>query len=572
MPLKTFAPHLLIVLLLAAVASLFILQSPSEPSFVHAAHGDVDAPTIVTFATPLHDSISISWQKGGSEIKQYWLYSVKDNGKGGKFEKITLPEPGASGQQVTNPSLTTVLSGLKPETRYWFAIMGAIAPSERAPKHWVVWSNWGRGTTAAEATPTATSTPTPTATPTPTPTQTSTPTPTPTPTDTPTPTPTPIVFGIDIEVPSPINEGHVSTIVLELKNLLASRTYMVQVIIRNSSGTDVTSTCSPNTPAGYGTLFSPPHTETEEMKVDIDGSCPSGDYRIKVNAMGTDFAGGGSDDDSFTIIAATPTPTPTTTDTPTPTATPTATATPTPTPTATETPTATPTPDTSVRRYDTPGTYTLLWPWDSNVVVEVDVKGGSGGGGGGAGGEAAVHSESVNPISVTVPGNGGNGEASKFGLTGSNPLITGRAGSGGTGSGSGGSGYGTSGSGKVSPASPYHYQSTAGGKGGRSGGGDGGGGGAGAIGFSSFTNRIRGDGGTGGGGGGTGELVQRSYSYAKGTSVTIVVGAGGAGGDRGEGQARYVLDDPLYPWSYAGNPGADGEEGSDGYVRLSPQD
>ncbi|MXX94009.1 MAG: fibronectin type III domain-containing protein [Chloroflexi bacterium] len=342
MHLKTFAPHALVVLMAAAVGlALFLSHQTPDRGMVYAAHGGVDAPTIDSFTNVTHDSIDVQWRKGGDDIKHYSLYSVKDNGKGVKLQKINLPEPGASGQQVTEPSITTTLTGLKPETRYWFAIMGAIAPSERAPKHWVVWSNWGRGTTAAEATPTPTSTPTPTATPTPTPTLTPTPTPTPTPTDTPTPTPTPIVFGMDIEVPSPINEGHVSTIVVELKNLLASRTYMVQVIIRNSSGTDVTSTCSPNTPAGYGTLFSPPHNESEEMKVDIDGSCPSGDYRIKVNAMGTDFSGGGSDDDSFTIIAATPTPTPDATDTPT--ATPTATATPAPTATATPTPTSTPT-------------------------------------------------------------------------------------------------------------------------------------------------------------------------------------------------------------------------------------
>ncbi|MYK60463.1 MAG: fibronectin type III domain-containing protein, partial [Chloroflexi bacterium] len=213
MSLKAYVPYLMIVLLLAAVAAMIVSQPSSSPppNVVHAAHGDVDAATITSFSNVTHDSFDVQWQKGGSEIKQYWLYSVKDNGKGGKFQKISLPEPGATGQQVTEPSITTVLSGLKPETRYWFAVMGAIAPSERAPRHWVIWSNWGRGTTAAEPTATPTPTATSTATPTLTPTGTATPTPTstatPTPTATATPTPTVTATATPTATPTPTPAG-----------------------------------------------------------------------------------------------------------------------------------------------------------------------------------------------------------------------------------------------------------------------------------------------------------------------------------------------------------------------------
>ncbi|MYK61828.1 MAG: fibronectin type III domain-containing protein, partial [Chloroflexi bacterium] len=176
MPLKLAPYALILALAAAAVATIVMLGNPaSDRGVVYAAHGDVDAPTIDSFTNVTHDSIDVQWRKGGDDIKQYWFYSVRDNGKGGKFQKITLQE-GASGQQVTEPSITTTLAGLKPATQHWFAIMGALSPSETAPRHWGKWSNWGRTTTSVAPPPTHTPTPSPT--------------PTPTPTATPTPTPT----------------------------------------------------------------------------------------------------------------------------------------------------------------------------------------------------------------------------------------------------------------------------------------------------------------------------------------------------------------------------------------------
>ena len=196
----------LLLALMVALGLTHLLPGSSKGVVARASHDGL-APVITAFFYVTSSSVKLAWQEGDG-ISEHWVYSVKTDGSGGRFRKA-IPDPppsaGVSGQSVpvTMPSHVSTITDLDPISEYWFAIAGAVSPSEDGPAHWFRWSNWARVTTLqAPATPTPTSTPAYTATHTSTVTATPTNTPTAAPTDTATATPTPTATATPTNTPT----------------------------------------------------------------------------------------------------------------------------------------------------------------------------------------------------------------------------------------------------------------------------------------------------------------------------------------------------------------------------------
>ena len=194
--------------------------------------------------------------------------------------------------------------------------------------------------------------------------------------------------------------------------------------------------------------------------------------------------------------------------------------------------------------------------------------GGGGGpyGGGGGGGGASSGSQAGG-------GGGGGGQGSTGGtssVTGSGVNVSVAGGAGGSGGGGGGGGGndaslgGDGGNGGNSSGGAAGQSGALGGDGGSGAGGRGGGGAGGAGGF--FAQRVDGRGGSGGSGSAAGGSQTRTGNISGmslGATLTIDVGAGGAGGagGRGGGASR---------GGTAGSNGGAGSSGSSGYVIITP--
>ena len=84
----------------------------------------------------------------------HWIYAVKSDGTGGRFQPA-IPDPppsqGASGQTgpVIGVSHVTMVTGLAAGTEYWFAVLVSRTPSDSnsSPSEWFRWSYWGKATT-----------------------------------------------------------------------------------------------------------------------------------------------------------------------------------------------------------------------------------------------------------------------------------------------------------------------------------------------------------------------------------------------------------------------------------------
>ncbi len=124
------------------------LPGQAEQGLVQAQIPPRDAPQITALIQATTSSIAVVWLPADN-TDVHWLYAVKADGTGGRFE-LAVPDPpqGASGQGgVTSVSHVTTVSGLDAGTQYWFAVLGVRAPSDSSPSAWFRWSNWGRGTT-----------------------------------------------------------------------------------------------------------------------------------------------------------------------------------------------------------------------------------------------------------------------------------------------------------------------------------------------------------------------------------------------------------------------------------------
>ncbi|MCY3911649.1 MAG: leucine-rich repeat protein, partial [Chloroflexi bacterium] len=145
-------------LVLAALGAFAQLSSLPGASLTGSAQAQIpprEAPQISALAQATPSSIAVIWLPADN-TDVHWLYAVKADGTGGRFQ-LAVPDPppaqGASGQQgVTGTARTTTVSGLDAGTLYWFAILGVRAPSEASPSAWFRWSNWGRASTLAAPT------------------------------------------------------------------------------------------------------------------------------------------------------------------------------------------------------------------------------------------------------------------------------------------------------------------------------------------------------------------------------------------------------------------------------------
>ena len=116
------------------------------------------SPQITALSQPTTSSIAVSWL-AADNTDMHWIYAVKSDGTGGRFQ-VAIPDPppsqGASGQSgpVIGVSLVSTVTGLAAGTEYWLAVLGSRAPSDSnsSPSESFRWSNWGRATTLTVAT------------------------------------------------------------------------------------------------------------------------------------------------------------------------------------------------------------------------------------------------------------------------------------------------------------------------------------------------------------------------------------------------------------------------------------
>lgn len=193
--------------------------------------------------------------------------------------------------------------------------------------------------------------------------------------------------------------------------------------------------------------------------------------------------------------------------------------------------------------YSTPGTYTFTVPNYNTLTVELWGGGGGGAGSvGNAGGDGAAGGTGGQSYwgSTAVRATGGQGAAPGFptnytavGGTGSGCTTNGTGGSGGVLQHRQNNGYVTSGEGGDGASGGGGGASVGGGQAdvnGRPGTAPGGGG-SGAHRYHAMKGSTVSTGYPGGGGGGYCRRVYSAGTYSPGSGVTVVVGAGGAGGD-----------------------------------------
>ena len=148
---RRLARSMAVALVLAAVGAVAQLSGLPGASLTGSAQAQIpprEAPQISALSQPTTSSIAVIWLPADN-TDVHWLYAVKADGTGGRFQ-LAVPDPvqGASGQQgVTGTARTTTVSGLDAGTQYWFAILGVRAPSDGSPDTWFRWSNWGRAST-----------------------------------------------------------------------------------------------------------------------------------------------------------------------------------------------------------------------------------------------------------------------------------------------------------------------------------------------------------------------------------------------------------------------------------------
>ena len=138
------------------------------------------SPQITALSQPTTSSIAVSWL-AADNTDMHWIYAVKSDGTGGRFQ-VAIPDPppsqGASGQSgpVIGVSLVTTVTGLAAGTEVvlagrlrapcrprvsrsttkklgrWPSEPGWPSASNSSPSEWFRWSNWGRATTLTVAT------------------------------------------------------------------------------------------------------------------------------------------------------------------------------------------------------------------------------------------------------------------------------------------------------------------------------------------------------------------------------------------------------------------------------------
>ena len=146
----------LVLAAMAALGALHLLPGVLEARVVQAqSSGDSarEAPQITSLTHPTASSITVNWLPA-DDTAVHWIYVVKADGSGGRFQLAvpdSPPSQGASGQSdpVTETSHVTTVTGLDATTQYWLAVIGVRAPSESSPSTWFHWSNWGRASTLA---------------------------------------------------------------------------------------------------------------------------------------------------------------------------------------------------------------------------------------------------------------------------------------------------------------------------------------------------------------------------------------------------------------------------------------
>ena len=146
-----FARMVAVALVVAALGAFGQLSGLPGASLTGSAQAQIpprEAPQISALSQPTTSSIAVIWLPADN-TDVHWLYVVKADGTGGRFQ-LAVPDPpqGASGQQgVTGTAHTTTVNGLDAGTLYWFAVLGVRAPSDGSPNTWFRWSNWGRAST-----------------------------------------------------------------------------------------------------------------------------------------------------------------------------------------------------------------------------------------------------------------------------------------------------------------------------------------------------------------------------------------------------------------------------------------
>ena len=137
--------HLRIVRIVAVAAVATFgpahgLSGQFEEGVARAQSSNREAPQITSLTQPTTSSITVNWQ-AADNTDVHWIYVVKSDGSGSRFETAAAGDP-----------RVTTVTGLDAGTQYWFAVLGARAPSESSPSGWFRWSNWANASTLEVAT------------------------------------------------------------------------------------------------------------------------------------------------------------------------------------------------------------------------------------------------------------------------------------------------------------------------------------------------------------------------------------------------------------------------------------
>ena len=134
------------VLALAAMAALsqaYFLPWPSTASAQSPGDSTRETPEITSLTHVTTSSVTVNWHEA-DDTEVHWMYLVKADGSGGRFQTATPDSPASQG--TVTPHATTV-TGLEHSTEYRFAVMGVKSPSESSPEEWFSWSNRAKTTT-----------------------------------------------------------------------------------------------------------------------------------------------------------------------------------------------------------------------------------------------------------------------------------------------------------------------------------------------------------------------------------------------------------------------------------------